>query len=272
MTTNVIVEPEIKNILNEYFRLIDAALPGTIEGFYIVGSIALNDYISRVSDIDFVAVSSEGLTEPELDLLTGLHLKLAETARSPKLDGIYTTWSALARTTDGATAHHWLDQDLHRDSLYGANPVTWATIQKHPVVVRGNPKPEVFHSDFELREWCKGNLRSYWTNWVNASRRFGPKYFASFTQESVCWGVLGVVRLHATIRTGEIISKTQAYEYGCTAFEDEWHSILRIALSGRRAQTKHQRMTPFGRRSKALGFMEHAIADAVDLDAKSKST
>lgn len=272
MTSNITVEPEIKTSVDEYFRQVDLSLPGKLEGFYIVGSIALDDYIPGVSDIDFVAVSSEGLTDPELNLLAAIHSRLAETTGSPRFDGIYTTWSSLAATSDGATVHHWLDREMHHNSIYGANPVTWATIHKHPVVARGNPNPDVFHSDIELRGWCKANLRSYWANWVRDSRRLGLKYFASFTLEAVCWGVLGVVRLHATIKTGEIISKTQAYHYGRKVFPSEWHPILEDALSGRRTQVTRKSLGPLERRSKALQFMEYVIADGSAPDSEGKST
>jgi hypothetical protein len=66
-----------------------------------------------------------------------------------------------------------------------------------------------------LRDWLLGNLRGYWAG--EADRVTAVLATRPADQpaggEGVAWLVLGVARLHATLGTGEVISKTAAGQY-----------------------------------------------------------
>jgi hypothetical protein len=47
------LHPLARQLVAEYLGLADAHLPGVVEGLYLVGSIALDDF--QASDVDFVA-------------------------------------------------------------------------------------------------------------------------------------------------------------------------------------------------------------------------
>jgi hypothetical protein len=49
-----------RQVVSRYLRIVDATLPGLVEGLYVVGSIALGDFQPAVSDVDFVAVTGNG--------------------------------------------------------------------------------------------------------------------------------------------------------------------------------------------------------------------
>ena len=269
---------EVRAALDQYFDLADGCWPGLVEGFYLVGSIALGDYRPGLSDIDFVGVCARDLSETEVQALEEIHLALARRSGLPKFDGIYTSWAGLAAPSGGQTVCHWLDRTMQRASRYGANPVTWATLRMRPLRIRGRANPEVFHDDAALRQWCKDNLADYWTGWVRESRWPGPRFLASFSLWAIGWGVLGVTRLHATIRTGRIISKTDAYNYAKLTFPAEWGPILDVAISARNGELRRMADEPmtsakpprklgfFERRTMALRFVEYVIADVSGID------
>ncbi|MDQ2741963.1 MAG: nucleotidyltransferase domain-containing protein, partial [Chloroflexota bacterium] len=82
--------PEQVSVLVErYLQLVDEALPERIEGLYLVGSIALNDFKAGSSDIDFVSVTRDRLSPRELDRLEKLHASLRVEHRRPWFSGIY---------------------------------------------------------------------------------------------------------------------------------------------------------------------------------------
>jgi Domain of unknown function (DUF4111) len=95
--------------------------------------------------------------------------------------------------------------------------VLWATLDRHGLTVRG-PEARSLGADpgeAWLRDWNHGNLESYWRPWaVNAraamAGRDPGKLLPGWV---VSWAALGPGRLHATITTGEIISKTAAADY-----------------------------------------------------------
>lgn len=53
---------DVKEACDNYLSLVDRYLSEKIKGLYLVGSIALNDYHSGKSDIDFVAVCDDHLS------------------------------------------------------------------------------------------------------------------------------------------------------------------------------------------------------------------
>ncbi|MFI6172557.1 nucleotidyltransferase domain-containing protein [Nocardia sp. NPDC051052] len=48
----------VEDTVETYLASVDAEAPGLIEGLYLEGSLALNDFRPDASDIDFVAVTA----------------------------------------------------------------------------------------------------------------------------------------------------------------------------------------------------------------------
>ena len=72
MINSRIPEP-VRPILKKYISLVEQKSPGLIRAFYIVGSIALNGFNERFSDIDFVAILDRPASPADVDSLRTLH-------------------------------------------------------------------------------------------------------------------------------------------------------------------------------------------------------
>jgi hypothetical protein len=70
-----------------------------------------------------------------------------------------------------------------------------------------------------------------------------------------------VARAHATIRTGDMISKTAAY--ALEAFPSRFSGIVREALAGRGGDDRSSYRNIFARRRDLLAFVEYVISDAL---------
>jgi hypothetical protein len=253
--------------MSAYARLVDDQLPGRIRGLYLTGSLALGDYRSGRSDIDFVAVSDTALAGSELETLRRVHTELRRTLPGPKsrpeLDGVYLTWPALAAAPVGLSVPYCLRDQFEPSGDFAVNPVTWCILHRHALPLRGPAKPTVHHDDQMLREWCRETLRSYWGSYVRSARGCGIDRLYSLTHELVIWGVLGVARAHATIRTGDMISKTAAGAYALEAFPSRFSAIVREAIAGRGGDDRSSYRNVFARRRDLLAFMEYVISDAL---------
>jgi hypothetical protein len=254
---------EVTATMSAYARLVDEKLPGRIRGLYLTGSVALDDYRPGRSDIDFVAVSDTALEPSELEMLRYVHTELGRILPAPKLDGVYLTWSSLAAAPVGLSAPYCLRGQFEPKGDFAINPVTWWTLHRHPLSLRGPAEPAVHHDDQMLRQWCRENLQSYWGDYVRSARRYGMIRLYSLLRELVVWGVLGVARPHATIRTGNMISKTAAGAYALDVFPSRWSAIIREALAGRCGSDRTSYLNIFARRRDALAFMEYVISDAL---------
>lgn len=254
---------EIAVTMSAYLSGVDAKLPDRIRGLYLVGSVALNDYQPGQSDIDFVAITETALRPLELEQLGRFHSELRRRAPRPKLDGVYVTASELQVDPTDLSAPYCLDGRFASSGGFNANPVTWMTIHRYPIILRDPAQPVVWHDEERLRGWCSENLQSYWAGWVHAARTHWGRRIFSLTRQATVWGVLGVTRLHATIRTGAILSKSAAGNYALEVSPPCWLPIIQDALGCRLSRGGPSYRNVFARRRDALAFMEYVIADAV---------
>jgi hypothetical protein len=215
---------EARVALEEYLAALDAALPGIARGIYVTGSAVLGDWRPRRSDLDILTVTERCLNDGELAALEALH---AGIPGRPYRDAIYIPAEAIGAHPapadedgpDPATDCRYpnaVDGVFHR-ARYRPDPVLWATLARHGLTVRG-PEAHSLGADpgkSWLRDWNHGNLESYWRPWAANGRAAmaGHDPGEVLPDGVVPWAALGPGRLHATITTGEIISKTAAADY-----------------------------------------------------------
>lgn len=243
-------------------HLVDAARPGLLDGFHLVGSIALGDYRPGRSDIDFVATLQTPPDVADLEALEHAHAALAA-APGPALDGVYLQAAALRRPPepDDPVPFH-LDGRFHRHApCYEINPVTWAVLAHSAVTLRGSaataivarPDPEA------LVQFQRANLQAYWRGWVDrtAAALAAKAPGDSVDTDALAWGVLGIARLGCGLATGRIVSKTGAGDWAIEAVPGPWTGVITDCLAVRAGE---ERAFDTGRGRLGVAFMEAIIA------------
>jgi len=217
---NPALAADARSALGTYLGLLDTALPGASHGIYLTGSAALGDWRSRRSDLDILTVTTCHLDDSDLDALAGLH---AKAAGRPYLDAIYAHRDGLGQDPRrGSPAIPYTVDGVFHRAGYRPDPVLWATLDRHGLTVRGPAAADLGVSPDPqwLRDWNLGNLSSYWRPWAASARaRLADRDPNSpLPADVVAWAVLGPGRLHYTIVTGGIISKTAAADYTAQHF------------------------------------------------------
>ncbi|GAA3217370.1 hypothetical protein GCM10010468_40050 [Actinocorallia longicatena] len=264
------MHPQVIEVAATYLSLADAATPDLVEGLYLTGSAALDDFRPGESDIDFVAVSRAPATTEQVRALELVHSQLARLHPHPFFDGVYLTWDELARDPSAAAkGPHVRGQTLTPATSGGRNPVLWHTLAHRGVTLRGPFAQDlvVAADPAGLAAWTRDNLRNYWRPWwERGSRPTTPAGLALLGTWAPAWGVLGVSRLHHMLATGRVISKSAAAHYARTVFPEPWYRILDECLRIRTAEdTRSLYATPFTRRTEALGYTAMAIDSALAL-------
>ncbi|SDK73650.1 protein of unknown function [Nonomuraea jiangxiensis] len=269
--------PKIDAIVETYLSLADAEAPGLVEGLYLEGSAALGDYRPATSDIDFVAVTAAA---PPVEVLERIHDRLG----AHPLEGFYLTWDDLRR--DPAKLDERPRAHAGRLNRRGTvNPVTWHTLARHGLTCRG-PEPyelEIWNDPDALAAWTDDNLDRYWRRLVTRATNLAtPWGLATLGNYAVVWIVTGIARLHYTLATGEITSKSGAGRHALKAFPEPWHRVVNEALRLREDDTALPSLasalsglgdhfgtprrslygSPFERRRDTLGFADQAITAA----------
>jgi Nucleotidyltransferase domain len=226
---------DVATALGTYLDIVDLCAPGLVEGLYVVGSFALDDWQPESSDIDIVAVTAEPATEEDAGALLTAHALLAEQQPRPFVDGPYLAWGDLI-TPAMALHRPWtLNGELHHDGdCFELNPVTWYVLATRGVTVRGPTVDRLgVYVDIDAQtQFVIDNLRGYWqplADQVRAACTVAPD--RTFEPSMLEWCALGALRLHVTAFTGEVVSKTAAGEYGLRVAPAETHGALSAAIA-----------------------------------------
>jgi hypothetical protein len=235
----VAVTPEdlprpVQAVTGAYRSTLDRLVPDLVTGLHLTGSVALGDYRHGRSDIDFVAVCAGPPDEEAVGALREVHAEVR--ARFPRepFEGMYLTSDDLAAGPDkAADAPHHHDGAFLTEGRFNLFPVTWHELADHAVTLWG-PAPcemDVWTDDAVLRAWCRDNLLTYWDDWSHRVWHPGDRLVTAWLAlREVEWAVLGASRLHATITTGRIITKTGAGAYARERFGPKWHGIIDTAV------------------------------------------
>jgi hypothetical protein len=204
-------------VTSQYLELIDEAHPGLVVGFYLTGSIPLDDFHPGHSDIDGVVVVSSPVSDPSQ--VRSVHEKLPD---RPYFDVTYLTASALAAPPDRSTpVVYTIDGEFKDPAVAGpVNPVLWSELARQSIAVRP-VDGLVVHDDHQaLVDYTRGNLTSYWAPQLDRLEAYATGLPADQVLDGwiVPWHVLGVPRLHALLATGNIISKTAAGHHAVAEF------------------------------------------------------
>lgn len=261
----------VRTVLDYYRDRLEVEVPGLVQGFYFVGSVALADFQPNTSDIDFVAVTSRSPTSTDIRALGRVHADVAKRFPRPPFTGPYVTWAELAsdpqRSRPGARVKGSGVLDL--SSCEDRQPVVWHTLAEHGVTGFGPDAEEIeVHTDRAgLTAWTRANLNGYWRCWHRTSGRYWSLHgLAMLGSRGPVWAVLGSSRLHYTLATGKIASKREAGEYALATFGPRWERILLECLRIRTQEPGRSRYrSRLARRRDALDFLAMVIDDAVSV-------
>jgi hypothetical protein len=110
---------------------------GLIDGLYLYGSIALDDFRPGRSDIDFVAVTADRLDAVALATLTARHATLP----GPPFEGLYLTRAELAAGPLAISPTPYaLEGQFHPAGQFEQNPITWHTLAQRGSGVTGRSR------------------------------------------------------------------------------------------------------------------------------------
>jgi len=256
------VPAPVKQLVAAYLHEVDAAVPGLLEGLYLTGSLALGDFQPDISDIDAVAVCADRPNPAQLDALAAVHVPTR-----PDVDVLYLTREDLSTNPAQVSAPHSHEGAFHRTGAFAANPVEWRTLQTRAITIRGRPieAGEVWFDADVLRRWNADNLNSYWRNRVDWMR--GAKWTEALTrwEYGLQWVVLGVPRLHQTINTLQITSKTGAGLYALELADERWHRVIETAVALRADRAAPLPAPPNQLRRDAVELVTWLIDDATEL-------
>lgn len=197
--------------------------PGLVEGLYVVGSVALDDWRPG-SDIDVVATTADPPTDTDAAQFRAA-FEATRLLVDVAIDGPIVPWSDLASAPLAAMRPWTLDGEFRFDGdCFEINPVTWYTLATRGITVLG---PDAGHLGVQVDvgervSWVRENVDTYWRG-VAAQLRGAldrapeQQYFDA---DAIEWCALGIARMLFTSTTGEVASKSAAGEWAAQVLPD----------------------------------------------------
>lgn len=235
MTSRFLPDP-VAGALSTWLTTYDEVAPGVVEGLYVVGSVALDDWTPH-SDIDIVAVVADP-SDPDLAGDLAAAHAVATQRLDVAVDGPFVAWGDLVVPPVGVSRPWVLDGEFHVDGeSFELNPVTWYTLATYGITVRGDA-PASIGIPLDLadrRHWVRENLTSYWRGVGDQLAAALETEIVSETDSAVLeWVALGVMRMLYTYETGDVTSKSGAGRWGIGRLP-EFARVLSLAVELRRA-------------------------------------
>lgn len=224
--------------IDAWLEVRDRLAPGVVEGLYLVGSAALDDW-QRASDIDIVAFVADPTDAETVAQLEAAHASDRSDDRQPTVDGPFLAWADVSTPPLAAQRPWTLDGEFRFDGdCFEINPVTWYTLAEYGVAVRGAPAEElgVYLDANDRRTWVRENVDTYWRSvaeQIEGALEEEPDRtdFAAETQE---WCALGIARMAYTFETGGVASKSSAGRWAAECLPKH-RGVLLDALALRRS-------------------------------------
>ena len=248
------IPPHIQPLLDAYLHALES-LRGHFYGIYIYGSIALDAFEERESDIDIVALTQLEWTEQELRQLAVVHRRLGkEYPLGKRLEPMYVPLHDMGKYNAQIPPYPYAsDGKLHPAGHFDLNAVTWWTTQHKGIRLFG---PEISALPLEVAwenvlDAMHYNLNTYWPGKAQKPHLF-------LFDEWVMTAVATLCRILTAIEEGEIIAKSAALTRWRGRLPVRWHALIDEAW-----RIRHASKTPslYGSRIKrqreTLAFIEY---------------
>jgi predicted nucleotidyltransferase len=225
--------PEVDAILQELLARVKEVLGEHLLGFYLEGSLAHGGF-DQDSDIDFVAVTDEEVSEAGFLALQAMHDQIAriDSWWSIQLEGSYISQHAIRRHDPEQTRHPNIERGLGERLKMADHDEVW-NIHRYILRERGitllGPPPQTMIdpvSPADLQQSMQPLLHGWATNLLHQPQLMDQRGYQSYVVLSLC-------RVLYTLKFGSVVSKPQAITWAKEKLDEQWVGLIDRAWSGR---------------------------------------
>ncbi|MBI3734482.1 MAG: DUF4111 domain-containing protein [Chloroflexi bacterium] len=246
--------PDVNAVLNELLWNAQAILGDQWVGMVLYGSLALGDFSTESSDVDFLVVTAAEPADETVRALAVMHTRIAAIGSkwATELEGSYIPRDALRRYDPSRARHPHIDRGHNGEGLVVRHhDCDWViqrrTLREHGVVLAG-PAPKTMIDPVlpdDLRQATLSILQGWWTLMLD-----DPAPLRSTGYQA--YAVLTMCRMLYTLQSGIIVSKPTAGQWAKAALEERWAGLIERALAWRHG-------APFEGLNGTLDFIRYTL-------------
>jgi hypothetical protein len=220
----------VNEVLNTLLSEVQGVLSECFVGMYLYGSLALGDFVPERSDIDFLVVTDDELSQDMVSALCVMHERIAAGGSrwSLELEGSYIPRASLRRYDPANARHPHIDREGRLQ--VEQHDSDWV-IQRHVLrewgVTLAGPPPHTLIdpiSQDDLRGALVALMRGWWGPMRHDPFRLRHSGYQAYAVLTMC-------RVLYTMQHGTIVSKSFAARWAQEALGDRWRPLIERALA-----------------------------------------
>jgi predicted nucleotidyltransferase len=223
--------PDVNEVLNLLLLNAKEILGDQFVGMYLYGSLSSGDFNPETSDIDFLVVTADTLSDETISRLENMHKQTWATSmkRAGKLEGAYVPKELIRRhDPNGAPG-----PTVNEGHFYVAGLGSDWIIQRHVVrecgVVLEGPDPRTlidFVSTDDIRSAVLGILHEWWFPMLD-----DPAWLRDHESAYRAFAVITMCRVLHALEHGTVVSKPKATRWAQTRLDNKWKNLIERSVA-----------------------------------------
>lgn len=222
--------PDVNEVLQLLLSNVKEILKQQFIGMYLYGSLSSGDFNPKTSDVDFLVVTANELSDQTISELEAMHQKIWATPLkwADKLEGAYVP-KELIRQHDpnGAPCPTVNEGKFYVAHLGRSWSIQRHVIREYGVVVEGpDPKTLIdFVGPDEIRGAVISILHEWWFPMLD-----DPSWLRDHPREYHAFAILSMCRALHALEHGTIVSKPIAARWAREKLDQKWSQIIDRAI------------------------------------------
>lgn len=223
----------VRKTLRELFSVVRPAVQDNLVGLYLYGSLAMDCYNPRSSDIDIIIVVKKRLLQVQRKKVIGYLKEVSSKKKRIELSIVRQGVIKNPRYPIVVDLHFEYWGDIFENKVDKEILSNLYTTRERGFCVWGAPLSDVF-SEIPVEH----HLRSVIEDILHTRKYIHEKPEHIGYDVTVYW-ILGSCRILAFIREGKVLSKLEGGRWGIANLPKEYHKLTRRALSSYQGIEKH---------------------------------
>ena len=229
---------EVNAILNLLLTEAKEILKEQFVGMYLYGSLASGDFNPETSDIDFLVVTIDSLSDKTIAELEAMHNKTWATSlkRAGKLEGAYVSKGLIRRHDPNGEPCPTINEGKFYMGRLGRDWIIQRHVLREYGVVLEGPDPKTlidFVTPDDIRQSVLGVLREWWFPMLD-----DPSWLRGHDSGYHAFAVITMCRALHALEHGTIVSKPKAIRWAGEKLDHPWRQLINKAVAA--SQHKEQ--------------------------------
>ncbi len=224
-------QPDVNKILNLLLDNITGILQSQFVGMYLYGSLSSGDFNPATSDVDFLVVTADPLSEETVAELESMHRRIWASGlkRATRLEGAYIPQQDIRRHDPNNAPCPTINEGRFYVGGFGSD---WI-IQRHVIrefgVTLEGPDPKTLIdpvSADDIRRAVLGILHEWWFPMLD-----DPAWLRKHESDYHGYAVITMCRALHALKHGTIVSKPVAVIWAKEELGAQWHPLIEQAVA-----------------------------------------